>query len=579
MNQNDLVSKFNIENRPRFNPTFFERNEDDIIEELRKVILSSQRDKFFTIKVEGFRVIKDYAEVQETLYRYEENCSKNRRSRDNVYSYINIKDSDVILLEVSYFISIKDQSDHIKVLIEVPRIVEKYYFRIAGNIYSALYQIVDASTYNNATSTSKKHVVILKTMFMPVKIYRSYKTLKSCGKETVKCTFYETRAFNKTVSVIKYIMAKFGFYGTLQFLGIEHLSVTSKPIELEDNSFYSFMKNDIYINIPKFIFDNNAVAQSAVYTIYKSIIKDTTFNDIYTSHFWQRSLGMEFNNVSAEKGLAVLDSLENVYDMATKEVIHLPEDQKADIFCILRWMISEFSNLRKKDNTELTTKRIRYAEYIASLYAMKLSQAIYRVSDLGNRAELKSIKRSIDIHPGYLLTQITKCKLVNYRNMVNDLDSIGILKFTYKGISGIGEKGSSAVPTQFKAVNVSHLGRVDLDSSSASDPGMSGALCPLQELHGSSKSFSDFEEPNAWQDELNRTMAAFRALTGKKEAFILMENALGETHTEEINRVEDGIQVVKRVINPFIHMEEYYEGFPLEGSGSIQLIAEDEGLA
>ena len=84
-----------------------------------------------------------------------------------------------------------------------------------------------------------------------------------------------------------------------------------------------------------------------------------------------------------------------------------------------------------------------------------------------------------------------------------------------------------------------------------------------------------------WQEELNRTMAAFKALNGRKEAFVLMENAFGETHTEEISRIDEDIQVAKRVINPFIHLvsDEYYEGFPLEGSGCIQLITEDEGLA
>ena len=206
---------------------------------------------------------------------------------------------------------------------------------------------------------------------------------------------------------------------------------------------------------------------------------------------------------------------------------------------------------------------------------MKLSQGIYRVSDLGNKAEIKSIKRAIDIHPGYLMTAITKCKLVNYRNMVNDLDSIGVLKFSYKGISGIGEKGSSSVPQQFKAVNVSHLGRVDMDSSSASDPGMTGTLCPLQIMHGNSVSFSEFEEPNVWRDELNKTMDTFKSLVGLKETFIASEVLLGESHTEEIERVEEDLKVARRIMNPFVHMiEEEYEGIPLEGSGTIQLVME-----
>ena len=69
MVQDELIAKFNDEKRPKFNPIFFHRDEMDIVEELKKVILSAQRDKFFTIKVESFRVISDYAEVYNTLYQ------------------------------------------------------------------------------------------------------------------------------------------------------------------------------------------------------------------------------------------------------------------------------------------------------------------------------------------------------------------------------------------------------------------------------------------------------------------------------------------------------------------------------
>ena len=577
MVQNEIIANFNKDMRPHFNPAFFMRSEMDIVEELKKVILSSQRSRFFTIEVKEFNTITNYAEVRKRLYEYEELYSKNRRSKENVYSYINLRDSDVILLEVKYHIAIKDQEDTSTVLIEVPRIVDKYYFKIAGNMYSALYQIVDASTYNNAASTSKKHMVILKTMFMPVKIYRDRdKKLTSYGREKLKCTFYETRAFNKTVPVMKYFFARFGFYGAIHFFGLDYISVSKEPVEFYDTNYYSFMKNDIAINCPKMIFEQSDVAQSFVYTIMKAILKDTTVDDIYTTDFWAKSVGMEFSNSSPDKGYAVLDSLEKVYDMTTQRVLHLPEDQKADIYCVLRWMVSEFANLRKKDNIDISTKRIRFAEYLASLYAMKLSQGIYRVSDMANRAEIKSIKRAIEINPAYLLTAITKCRLVTYRNIVNDLDAIGVMKYSYKGISGIGEKGSSAVPQSFKHVNISHLGRVDLDSSSASDPGMSGALCPLQELHGDSVSFSEFEEPNTWEEELKKTLSNFRSMVGKKEVFSALDSLLGEDHKEEIQKVDEDIKVARSLINPFIHLDvgDDYGGYPLEGSGLIQYMGE-----
>ena len=56
--QKEFIAAYNNEYREQFNPVLFTRNDDSIIEHLKEVILSAQRDKFFTIKVKGFRVIE-----------------------------------------------------------------------------------------------------------------------------------------------------------------------------------------------------------------------------------------------------------------------------------------------------------------------------------------------------------------------------------------------------------------------------------------------------------------------------------------------------------------------------------------
>ena len=147
---------------------------------------------------------------------------------------------------------------------------------------------------------------------------------------------------------------------------------------------------------------------------------------------------------------------------------------------------------------------------------------------------------------------------------------------TYKGISGLGEDGSSVQPV-YRYVDPSHVGILDLDASSASDPGMSGVLCPLQRIYGDSISFSEFEEPNTWQEELTKTLAGFRELNGKEQVFEALDKLLGEDHTEEITMLNSEIEVARKVIHPFIYTDVgEYGGLPLEGSGTIQLTVEEE---
>ena len=53
-------------------------------------------------------------------------------------------------------------------------------------------------------------------------------------------------------------------------------------------------------------------------------------------------------NANVVKGAFVLDSIERIYDIGTKNNLHLPMQDKENIYCVLRWMMREFSNLRVK---------------------------------------------------------------------------------------------------------------------------------------------------------------------------------------------------------------------------------------
>lgn len=543
MNQSKAMKLFNEQYREDFNPELFHRTEDDIIEELKKVILSCQRDRSFTLRVEKFTVVEDYDEINDILYRYEEQqkLKPKNKKKDNIYEYINLKDSDVKLLLVDYYAEAKNdrpesegpKSGIINVIIAVPRVVNKYYFRIGGNIYSAMYQLVDGSTYNNSTSTnSKTHSVTMKNVFMPVRIYRNKMSIVDINGETHSIIVYRSKIFTKSISVMKYFFAKFGLVEALNLFGVHDIHVFTEPVK--DDEYHCFQKHNLYITVPKILYEDHVV-QSLVYTIYESIMKDTSHNDIYTKNFWLKTLGGTYtSNFTVEKGSAFLDSLENIYDISTRENIRLPEEDKKDIYRILRWMCREFSELKMKDNLDVSIKNIRWAQYIASLYAMKISRGIYRISDRGKKVDLEAIRKAVVTAPNYLLTAITKCALVNYRNLVNDNDAFTVLKYTVKGVSGIGEK-SSSVPEIYRTIHHSHLGRIDMDSSSASDPGISGTICPMAKLYNNS--FSDYEEPNSWEERFSEMMDNYQKLHGKKQLLDFREEVLGE-QVDKTNIVE-----------------------------------------
>lgn len=563
-NQREFIRDFNDKYRESFNEELFAHSDEDIINELKKVILSCQRSRVFTIRVDKFTVVKDYIQIQNILKEYESYRLRNKPTEDNRYDFISLKNSDIQLLIVDYYIAVNNEKDPLKasknlrVLIEVPRVVDKYYYKIFGNMYVPMYQVIE-STYNNSSSNSKSNMVVLKTMFMASRFYRfnienSKDKLKTTEGEYLTGVFYQSRIFNKLVPGMKYLLARYGFYGLAEAMKVPYIYLSDE--DPMDTTLYTINRHSIYISIPKYIYDNDQTAQSLVYTIYGCITKETTVDMLFTQEFWLISLGESFSNPTVEKGLAILESLESIYDLSSQENLHLPEDQKDDIYKVLIWLMREYSALRLKDNLDISMKRVRKAEYPAALYAMKIVFGILRISDRGNKVTISQIEKAINTYPDFLLKSITKDRIINYRGSVNDLDAVLALKFTYKGVAGLGEKGTS-IPRQYRQVHKSHIGRLDMDSVSSTDPGLSGMLCPMGENYNGQ--FSQNSEPNTWREDTEVILDAYRKLIGIKDV-LMTKMDMGCSDSDDIDRlksIDDTMESMSYLMRPINDMEKF----------------------
>lgn len=530
--QAQWIHDFNQDFRPKFNDELFARNNEDIVEEVSKVIRSCEKDKYFTLKVLSIDTITDYEEIYNTLRDHYERRKKKNDKRPNPYDYINIKDSAILLLKIKYFIQkngtermkvdgkdmdVENPNTILEVLIELPRYVNKYYFRLQGNYYNTIYQIVDGSTYNNATTAnSKNDNVTLKTLFMSVRIYRMFRDIVDVNtKEKIHTILYTSIIFRNHVNTMYYHLAKYGLYATFELFHIYGLRITTTPIT--DPNWYSFKKHNLYVNVDKYAFQE-PIIQSMCTTLLDGILKDTTLESIVTYEYWLMILGIAYKHPTVDKGIFVLDSLESVYDLNTKESLHLPEESKKNIYMVLRWLMVQFPELRMKDNVDVSIKRIRIAEYIAHTYAMKLTKGIHRISDLGKKVKLKQIVAAVYTQPQFIISKIIlQSNLISYVDLVNDNDATQILKWTYKGISGLGEEGGKVMPV-YRFVDPSHIGILDLDTSGASDPGMTGMLCPMADIHNNS--FTEYEEPNNWDAEFLARKKEYDKQRKRKDPFI-----------------------------------------------------------
>ena len=554
--QAQLVREYNDKTREDFNDALFDRSDDEIIEYLKKVILSLERNRHFILKVKQFIVIDDYATIIKML-REQENIKSDSKDKDfNKYEYISLKDSDVRLLVVDYFIKVKFPKKDapgekiLRVLIMVPRFVEKYYFKIFGNYYCPKYQIVDGSTYNNATSNAKCQNVTFKSLFMATRVFKYTAQFSFDGVGQVRGTYYNSAIFNKRVPVMTYILARYGLFWTMSAFGVPKLYTYDIKPE-SDDTMYFLKRNNVWLGMPRYIFDNDNVAQSLLYTVYLAInSKDITSKMLWTTEFWLKTLGECYSNKTIEKGLSVLESLESIYDIPTKEALRLPEEYKSDIYKVLIWIVREFNELRKKSNLDVGVKRKRISEYVAALYALKVSDGMFTFSDDGDNIQISSIEKKIFTFPDYLLKKISSDRLIAPRSNVNDMDAFSAIKWSFKGVSGLGESKDASIPDIYKQVHPSHFGRIDLDSSSPNDPGMTGMLCPMAKTFDNY--FSDYSEPNTWREEVRKMLIEYDKMNKMKEVFSF-QREIGIVPDESREQmIDETIAIAEEKIIPFI---------------------------
>ena len=549
-NIKQVIANYSQNNRTPFNEELFIRSEYDIIDDILKVIYSvaapysdNREGKQVFIGINYTKIIDDYREVKKILYELENGKNrKNKRIDYNIHDYINLKDSDIILLEVNYHVEVAENKVDGSVFIDIPKVINKYYFKISGTIYSTLYQIADASTYNN-NGKKKSRSVSFRQEFQKHVVYEKKCTIDmlkynddgSTEEITVSAINYTTDLFGVNISVCKYFLAKFGIAKTISYLRLYEVYITEDKPYKPNDQFIVFTKNNIYVSVPFMIWDNSPVTQSFIYTIITNISlkKCIELDRFFAVEYWLTVLGMDFKNKSIEKGHAMLDSTERNYSLIMKESLKLPNQDKETLLDVLRWEIYEFDALYNKDNYDMSFKKLRMSSYIAGFYAAKLTKNLISAINGINNINIDKVFKALKINHEFILDSLKRSNLVSYKNNTNDDDIFSVLKYTFKGSSGIGENKASAVPMKYRLANPSHIGKVDCDTSPAGDPGMTGLICPYAELYDGMY-LSDYKEPDNWREVQDKLIDEYRKVYSTASIFKTKEELLGTSYGREM---------------------------------------------
>jgi hypothetical protein len=397
---------------------------------------------------------------------------------------IDIEKSELQLIKMSFMIEKDDRKEEINKYIYFPKLVDSQYFIINGNRYFPIYQLLDSGTYR----TNK--ALTLKTLLMPIVLREKKDTFEDSNGEKHSLLNIDLDLFKNKIPFIIYFFAKFGYEGTIQYLGLEDkIYILEKEDldlldeeELEDNVIFMITKN-IALVVDKTFFANKN-AQALVGTMLNCFNSRIKTDKIYEQDYWVKKLGGFFttnNSNKQEKGENIILSFERILDNWTKTILRTEEENKKDIYSVVAWMVKNYTTLIKQDNMNLANKRLRLYEYLLHPLLIKFSKGTYRVLNSKN-ATVEKIKTIFsNIQKGFLVKAIVNNELLRYDNSVNSINLFTTaLKFTQSGPQS--PFRSSNVNIKYRGLHPSYLGRIGLTSTSAGDPGVSGALSPFLEL-------------------------------------------------------------------------------------------------
>lgn len=477
----DFIAQYCQQNEARVNSDMFTRAYDKPLYEYI-VDTCKNLEVIPAITLESYELVTDQTKIRSSIDkrhakdpRIRNNRTLERLAQPNRTLY------DMLLL--NFRVQAKGQDLHIQRRVRILKPIHGGMYIRNGKKVRILNQVVDNSTFVKDTTLN------FKTKLYPIKLSTTKHKLEFIDGETVSCACFKLDLLSKVTNPLIYFLAQYGVQGTIEMFCLESvISVVDCPLD-EDHYMYLQAADHVYLEVHEKAFYAHEFIASFVCTLFDVLKADKaiTFRDVYTQDYWLGRLSEIFSKKRyASKALRVLVSFNKIMDVGVKKQLILRRRHKKNTFTIIRWMMTNYGDLLKKDSHDLRYKRVRANETLAYFFDKHISKNVYSLLNTDDPPIEKYIRLLNSINEFTLLKGAHGGDKSGPTSMFwyeryNDFDAIEISRFTLKGPTGL-NGGKKGISTPYRDIYPSHIGRYDLNVCSSSDPGLTGFLCANVQL-------------------------------------------------------------------------------------------------
>lgn len=570
---NDFIAAFTRErNGDRINRDMFERKYDrplvDYIVDACKNL-----EVIPGLTLESWELVTDQTKIRSTVNK---KIAKDPKIKNNRMLERLTQPNRTLydMLYLHFRVKVKGHDQLVTRKVRVLKQVRGGMYIRNGKKVRILNQIVDNSTF------VKGDVLNFKTKLYAIKLGTVKTKLKFTDGETASCTCFRLDLLSKVTNPLIYYLAQYGIEDTIDMFDLSTvMSVVDNPLD-EEHYMYLRASKDVYLEVHEKAFYTHPFIASFVATLFDVMKADPaiTFRDVYTKEYWMGRLSEIFSKKRyANKALRILVSYNKIMDIGVKKQLVIRKHHKKDTFTIIRWMMTNYGELLKKDSHDLRYKRVRANEVLAYFFDKHVSKNVYSLLNTDNPPFEKYIRLLNSINEFTLLKgasgggKNSSTGMFRYERY-NDFDAIEIARYTLKGPTGL-NGGKRGVSIKYRDIYVSQIGRYDLNVCSSTDPGLTGYLCANVQLEKNGyfdardiepdeydpiidALLERFADPNYTearasyvQTQLSRDSDGFVVLKKKYSASEMQQMFLAEPERYGLYQTSDGLRLIPKMDN------------------------------
>jgi hypothetical protein len=472
----DFLQVYDNPSESRLNQKLMNREYDeDLIEHI--VASCKSLEVLQYVKFLGYDFITDEKDIDMNNYM----TSRKQQKKGDPTRYMYMQDSRFMEMQLKFKLTCKGETSNVTKRLLIPFPDEDGNYTIKGKKYFLMYQLVDASTYTTRQNLTLKSL-------MPVSVRREMKEgVKDSTGEVHSAPIYKIMIFRKPMDVLIFYFAKKGMTQTLRYFGVNTIMKFVKEERDLDNNIYFPISSKLLLEVNKQFFNKYTYVRSMVFMILENVTNRLSFDNMDDTTYWIERIGsMHATNAYNyyEKGMNTLTFFDRMLDETTKKILKLHKSNKKDIYSVVKWMIQNYNELKKKDNMDLTNKRLRCNEYIASLLTKEFSQRVNRIIGYGNKVTLSKVNDIFKFPGDVIMQQLYKSGLLRFDDKINDMDFFSKYRYTMKGPNALGGKNDNSISNKYRGIHPSYIGKIDINVCGTSDPGSSGVITPFAQTDG-----------------------------------------------------------------------------------------------